>query len=521
MPLQLPVDVIETIAMYIKDHKTVLELSMTCKAYYLVIITSKRLWYNQYQHEYPLSDMKEYRWFIFYLRRCAASQKQNRTEYVRQIVDFKEGGELPSWINWYDAFVKRYTLESRWCKARFTEHPVASLDVQVNPPGLRLQSVVITDTSDKKIKVASQRVVEGKDEVVWIVEDVHWGTTTHRPSRIARTACSDSYLMSYKEDRDRGVVIFIWHLDALSSPPRLIEDQSLVDIRLCDRWLFTSKCVSRLQNRRSTHLYDLATGHVYDRVIISTGKQFHIQMANKNSVWIFSIVTKHEATQTTVFWQLQRFLLSQTKQVDVLADGVVSLEKYSYVNPEIMYVDQTRVLLLERMHKNTHERSPVRSTLVLLRIDYDSQQECVSVYEQWSAKFLAHAYLPVISRNLIIGYDIVMASSRFDMCRLITLDKGESVRIITTDSFGSWYHLKTPTHLMGIRSRFYPSIFHSLVYESTVDGFRVIDLLQPERTYTQRDIGYRPKEPFEISSTMTGALVVYRNMTPVILDFIS
>ncbi|RKP10586.1 hypothetical protein THASP1DRAFT_21745 [Thamnocephalis sphaerospora] len=498
MHRSIPPEVIERIARNIDDEKSACDFAKTCRSIHAAVTGDQWQWQQRYKRCFPLGSERELGWLRMRLRAHAFMRATPPDDCHHRAgpVDYST---LASCSNWFDIFCRRAMIGIRWRQAQFLVHPPTKPTKHLKPDGVRVQSLAARHYGSKRsMAIFSQYLTAVDQPPVWIEERVGWSDLP--TGFISSIMCSDSHIAIGFSCLD-GLILNVWNLDSLSSPPCRIYGNSHADAQLYGKWMCTT-----WENTLNVH--DLDGDMLYECTLDAPAHRTIMQCMTSSSIHLFILTETHVGSHTTIAWCLYKCTAADDTRIHAVRRGSLKIAPVTD-NYQLMAarIDDASVLIYRTTYlTDLNDADSDLPTVVLLNTIEPSIADGIL----WSACFPVCGCHPLLHHRLLAIFHRGMYGEH--TYSLLDLANGRVVRRVTSDELGAWYSVNGSEKWAGLS-------MHSggLARADIRGGFYMVDLREPGRTYAWHNTWF--KERFWVVGITVDSALMSGNKAHCIMDY--
>ncbi|RKP08619.1 hypothetical protein THASP1DRAFT_29586 [Thamnocephalis sphaerospora] len=425
---RVPAEIVYRIVYLSDDEAALVALATTSRWLYACVAAQRKLWRLRFERDFPKQDENELRWLRHYARTHLAhllfAEEQQETLLPTD--------EL---LDWFHAYCSRRATEYRWRHGLYKEYqPEQATGTHIG--GIRLQSLFSSGRSIQRSFVTSKRILSPQQSPVWITEQLCWGDVDTDSIYIGTHQLSDEYLVIATMPNSTGISVglssadlYVWHLDALHLPPRLIVSQLVGHYQLCKNWLIIRKRYFYGNIRSNTLVFDL-TKHTFCPDVIEKGSDsLHVQQATTKSIYLlWTDEAKLVKDSTAILFRLWKFTPDIAPPLQCLMNYEVVVHAKG-VLPVTYRVDDNRLVLF--YSRNVASIAEASNPNLMLMEVLESESG-VSMKEKWSLALDMDDVYAIVSR------DLLAVRLSYTSYKLLNLDDGSLFRNIPASGLYPW-----------------------------------------------------------------------------------
>ncbi|RKP08632.1 hypothetical protein THASP1DRAFT_29564 [Thamnocephalis sphaerospora] len=423
---RVPAEIVYRIVYLSDDEAALVALATTSRWLYACVAAQRKLWRLSFERDFPKQDENELRWLRHYAR-----------THLAHLLFAKRRQEalLPTdeLLDWFRVYCNRRATEYRWRHGLYTvRQPEQTTGTHIG--GVRLQSIVISSRAARDMRVISQRVLAPQQQPVWIAEQLCWGGVDADSMLTTEDRHSDEYLVIAVEPPSMtmsagstNATLYVWQLNALHLPPRLIMSGFMGSINLYKNWLVASKHFMDDDTPGITVVFDLAKHTARPETLEGNVNRIHMQQATDDSIrllWRDEIegLTSH----TTVLWRLWDLEPNRSPPMRCLT----TCETQFYAGERYLKtcrIDDNRFAMFSQTLKHSADMPP---TIKMMEILENNVR--VTMKEKWSLAQELDDITPIVSR------DLLLVNISYKSHKLVNLSDGSLVHDISIATLDCW-----------------------------------------------------------------------------------
>ncbi|RKP07447.1 hypothetical protein THASP1DRAFT_30729 [Thamnocephalis sphaerospora] len=395
---RVPAEIVYRIVYVSDDEAALVALAATSRWLYACVAAQRKLWRLRFERDFPKQDENEQRW----LRHYARSHLAHLLFAEEQQEVLLQTDEL---LDWFHAYCSRRATEYRWRRELYTVRLCKQAN-GIHAGGIRLQSIIDFSRGAQDICVVSQRILAPQQQPVWIAEQLCWDGVEAENMLVTEEHYSDEYLVVAVEARSMTMSVgstnaslYVWHLNALHLPPRLIMRKLMGSISLYKNWLVVRKHFMSGDASSITLVFDLAKHTARPGIIEGGASKLHIQQVTEDSIrllWRDKI--KAEASHAMISWRLWDFTPDRAPPTH--CPTIYKAQFYaSDSRLETCRVDDSRFAMFSRTSWNRSADTTLPTIALMEIMESDTG---ATIKEKWSTAQELKNIKPIVSRGMLL-----------------------------------------------------------------------------------------------------------------------
>ncbi|RKP05230.1 hypothetical protein THASP1DRAFT_32931 [Thamnocephalis sphaerospora] len=425
---RVPAEIVYRIVYVSDDEEALVALAATSRWLHACVAAQRKLWRRRFERDFPRQDENELRWLQLYARTHLAD---------RLFAEKQQEVLLPTdeLLDWFHAYCSRRATEYRWRHGLYTVQQAKQV-AGICVGGIRLQSIIITSRATRDMRVLSQRILAPQQRPIWITEQLCWDGVDAENMLVTEERYSDEYLVIAVEARSMAMSVgstnaslYVWHLNALHLPPRLIMRRFMGSISLYKNWLVVRKHFMSGGAPSITLVFDLAKNTARPGIIEGGASKLHIQQVTKDNVrllWRDKIKAKE--SHAMVSWRLWDFTPDRAPPTH--CPTIYKAQFYANDSRlETCRVDDSRFAMFSRTSWNRSADTTLPTIALMEIMESDTG---TTIKEKWSTAQELTSIEPIVSRDMLL---VTLPSEKY---MLLNLSDGSPIHDISIATLDCW-----------------------------------------------------------------------------------